>query len=331
MKILVTAAGGGGAQSILKALRMSGNEVIAVDGDALGAGLYMCDRGYLVPFANKPDYVPRLLEICEKENVGVIFPGMDLELPVLSKHRAEFAAAGVTVVVSDEAFVELCDDKLLTAGFLEQHGFPFPKTWSLDEYAGEEPPFPVILKVRRGGARSQGIRVVRTAADLAAARRDLDTKAYVMQELIDGTEYSCGTITFNGVCKGAIVLRRVLRDGDTYKAWVERHPEMEAFVSKLATAMGGFGPLNVQLRVREGVPYVFEFNARCSGTTCFRALAGFNEPQMIADYILNGTEPVHSIRPVTVLRYWNELVVENEVIEACRQMQTVSGAVPPFA
>ena len=50
-----------------------------------------------------------------------------------------------------------------------------------------------------------------TAAELAAARLELNGAAVVAQEMIQEPEYSCGTVTLNGHCAGAIVLRRILR------------------------------------------------------------------------------------------------------------------------
>ena len=70
--------------------------------------------------------------------------------------------------------------------------------------------------------------------------------------------------------------------------------------------------------MRDGIPYVFEINARCSGTTASRTLCGFNEPKMIADFLLKGIEPVFEIKEKTILRYWKELVVDNENVEQLR-------------
>ena len=36
---------------------------------------------------------------------------------------------------------------------------------------------------------------------------------------------------------------------------------------------------------------------------------------MIADYLLKGIEPQFNIKELTILRYWEELVVENSNIE----------------
>jgi len=319
MSILVTGTGGGVGQSILKSLQHTDYRVIAADGEVLGTGLYTTGKGYVIPYASSPKFIGRLLEICLLEKVRLLFPGLDAELPVLSAHRDEFAEIGVTVVVSDPRVVTICDDKLLTTEFLQQHGFAYPRTWTLSAYPSEEIIFPLILKPKTGGARSHGVRVVKSDADLTKARSELDGTAFVAQELIDGPEYSCGTLTLAGHCVGAITLRRILRDGDTYKAFVERDEMLEDCVTSVANALQPFGPCNFQLRVRNGIPYLFEFNGRCSGTTYCRTLAGFNEPKMMADFVHKGVEPSFIIRPITILRYWKELVVENDLVAACER------------
>jgi carbamoyl-phosphate synthase large subunit len=252
-------------------------------------------------------------------------------LQVLSEHREAFARRGTIIVVSDEQVVKICDDKLLTARLLQDHGFPFPRTCTLSEFLdGDDIPLPIVLKPRKGGARSKGVRIVRSGRELAAARAELDGDAFVAQEMIDGPEYTCGTVTLDGHCKGAIILRRTLRDGDTYKAFVERNTMLEEFVFTVANALKPFGPCNFQLRLRDGVPYIFEFNGRFSGTTYCRALAGFNEPKMIADVLLKGVPLSFRVRPMTVLRYWKELAVENEIVAACEADLKVDVLVRPL-
>lgn len=40
---------------------------------------------------------------------------------------------------------------------------------------------------------------------------------------------------------------------------------------------------------------------------------------MISDFIIHGKEPSYSIKEQTVLRYWNELAVENESVNKLEQ------------
>jgi carbamoyl-phosphate synthase large subunit len=119
-------------------------------------------------------------------------------------------------------------------------------------------------------------------------------------------------------------MRRVLRDGDTYKAFVENNPQLAAHIKTVAEALKPFGACNFQLRMKGGEPYIFEINARHSGTTYSRTLAGFNEPLMIADYLLCGKTPVYRIREISILRYWQELPVENLRIVALQEFGVIS-------
>lgn len=132
----------------------------------------------------------------------------------------------------------------------------------------------------------------------------------IHQEYIDGPEYTAGAIYFGGEA-ATIVMRRDLRDGNTCRAYVEEFPELNAKVREWTLALKPHGPCNFQFRVdKNGEPRCFEINARFSGTTPFRALAGFNEVEMCVDYLLHGRpikQPV--IKPMTILRYWNEMAV----------------------
>lgn len=161
--------------------------------------------------------------------------------------------------------------------------------------------------------------------ELAYRLETLDRANYIAQEFVEGDEYTAGTLTFDGKCQGTIVMRRILRDGDTYKAFVVADPALHRFVAAAAEALKPFGPCNFQFRVRGGKPYVFEINARCSGTTYFRALAGVNEPLLIADHLLDGKPIRYAPREIAVLRYWNEIVVENDRLEALKARGVVEG------
>lgn len=322
--ILVTGVGGGVGQSILKSLADTPYRAVACDGEPLATGLYAAERGYLVPYSSQPEYVDRLLDILSAERCRLLIPGLDAELPVLARAREQILAAGAEVVVSAPEVVNLCDDKLETARFLEAHGLPAPAT-RMAALDAAELGFPLVLKPRRGGRRSLGVQLVRTRDELAIALERPDAANLVAQEHVDGDEYTCGTVNFHGRCHGVIVMRRVLRDGDTYKAFVVRDARIEETVRAAAEALRPHGACNFQLRLRDGRAVIFEINARCSGTTYCRTLAGFNEPLAIADFLLHGRVPELNVRPLSVLRYWKEFVVDDARIEHLRAQGTIDG------
>lgn len=322
IRIAVSGTGGGAGQSILKALQNTDYEVIALDSEALGAGLYTTNKSYIIPYSNKSNFIDKLLEVCQKENIKLFFPGLDAELPILSANKERFAAIGTTVVVSSMDVVTIGDNKMTTFNELSKHGFNVPKTVDMAEASLGELPFsyPFILKQREGGARSQNLYLIKSREEIDGLLGDnLDLSQYIAQEYIEGDEYTCGSVNLDGECKGVIVMRRILRDGDTYKCFPIRDELIETEVRKIMNAIKPFGACNTQLRVRDGKVYVFEINARCSGTTGARALSGFNEPKMIADYLYHGTEPTYDIKEQTILRYWKELVVPNELVENIKQ------------
>jgi carbamoyl-phosphate synthase large subunit len=324
--ILVTGVGGGVGQSVIKSLAGSGYRIVGADAEPLAAGLYAVDRGYRLPYASDPAYADCLLDIAKREAAALVFPGLDAELGPLARAASRFVAEGVTPIVSREDVVAIADDKLETARFLSRAGLAAPATFPLAADVLERLSLPIVLKPRVGGARSRGVMVVRDRQELQAALIRIAEHPYVAQEHLDGTELTCSAVTLEGTVHGPIILRRTLRDGDTYKAFVVFDDRITAVVRQAATALQPFGACNFQLRLHHGEPTIFEINARCSGTTHCRTLAGFNEPRMIADYLVHGIPPQHAIRPVSILRYWNELVVDNESIDRLNDLGVVDGA-----
>lgn len=312
--IAITGVGGGVGQSVLKSLADTEYNLIALDGELLGTGLYVTKTSYLIPYAKDSNYINKMLEICKQEKIALLFPGLDAELMPLSLNRDAFKAIGTTVVVSRPEVVTISDDKQETYDQLTKVGINVPFTSSVENFKVSEESFPLILKQKIGGARSKNVYVIKNMPEWQSTLDKIREKKsdFIVMEYIEGDEYTCGTINLDNSCKGVIIMRRILRDGDTSKCFTEKNDVIEKEVRLVVDTIKPFGACNIQLRMKNGKPYVFEINARCSGTTAARTLSGFNEPKMIADYLLKNIEPSFEIKEHTILRYWQELVVENE-------------------
>lgn len=71
---------------------------------------------------------------------------------------------------------------------------------------------------------------------------------------------------------------------------------VQSEAEKIAEALGSSGPLNIQGRW-DGERFVlFEINPRFSGTTPMRAMANFNEPELLIDSYLGLEQSVPSIK-----------------------------------
>jgi carbamoyl-phosphate synthase large subunit len=286
---------------------------VAADPSLLSAGLYWTRHRHLVPMARDPTYVQAFETILDRERPDAVIPGTDFELLLFADNRARWEERfGTHVIVSSPNVVRIVDDKYLTYRFFRDHGFAVPDSclpgeeFALIERVG----FPLIVKPRVG-ARSVGVVKVQTKAELARALATGD--GLVIQECVatERGEYTAGTLTFEGRCEASIVMRRDLRDGNTYRAYVEAFPELNVEMRRMAEALGSHGPANFQFRLdAQGRAKVFEINGRFSGTTPFRMRAGFNEVEMVLRWIVLG-EPIKqpSVQPMTILRHFTETVV----------------------
>lgn len=312
----VTGVGGGVGQSIIKSFAGTPFKVIGMDGNVDATGLYMISKGYVIPYANDSTYISRLLEICRKEEIKLLFPGLDAELKILSKNKQKFKDIGTEVIVSSPTVIDISNDKLTTFNFLKDNSFFHPKTEIFD-YKKNNIPFPFVIKPRFDGARSKDVYVVKDEIELdsiALKIRDNYSK-YICQEYIEGKEYTSGTVTLNGKCTGVIIMERELRNGDTYKCKVIKSEELGTYLKNVIEKLQPYGATNVQFRVKDGIPYIIEFNTRCSGTTAARTLCGFNEPLSICKFYFEGIVPDFRIESKTIFRYWNELIIDQNKMQ----------------
>lgn len=313
MKALVTGAGALLGQGIIRSLQRLQPKpyIIAVDPNPLSAGLYWADARYLVPLANAPSYIDAICVILDKEKPDIVFIGTDVELMTFAEHRQALESEHATrIVVSPPHVISIADDKYRTYEFLRDNGFPYPETC----LPGQEHDliarvgFPLVVKPRIG-ARSIGVHVVHSPEEL---QQHLNDKV-VIQECVGmpDAEYTAGVVSFDQ-SSVSIVMRRDLRDGNTYRAYVDDSIRLNEIVRNMALTLGSYGPTNFQFRLsQDGLVKVFEINARFSGTTILRALSGFDEVALTSQYILSGiplSQP--TVRKVVLLRHWSETVVE---------------------
>lgn len=307
ISVAVTAVGGGVGQSVLKSLKGTDYRTVAIDPDRRAVGLSLANIGYRGYPVSDERFVERLVDICMAEDCKYLFSGFDAELPVLARNRQAFEDKGIRLILSEPSVVNLSDNKLELFHFMRANNFcVIPTVTSVEEAEKCKVVPPYIVKPAVG-CRSQGVERFEKLEQVDAHLKKNPDKALLIQQYIEGPEYTCGSVSFDGNVLGVIAMTRELRNGDTYKAKVDQNPIVVDFVTRLMEKIKPFGPCNVQLRLKFGIPYVLEINARCSGTTGARAKCGFNEPQLTLDH-LEGKPTSFRILPMEVSRYWEEVV-----------------------
>jgi nucleoside-diphosphate-sugar epimerase len=297
----VTAVGGGVGQAVLSALRGGGlvTRVVGMDTRPLGPGLYWSDAAYLVPPVAEADaYLEQLLRICTTEQIDALIPGLDVEMPLLSRNAAPFAEIGCTIIVSSPQAVDLCTDKLALSRFCADNGFPFVPTYTVTEAQSRADilVFPVMIKPRRGAA-SAGARLASGDALVEMApSNDLVVQDYLPptstirlmagaptwgKELVQSEEISAQFFVGpSGAVIGNFVSINRLKHGVPLEIVPVDDAEIVEAGSRLVaavSALGLRGPINLQGRRTNEGPVFFEANARFTGITGTRATLGYRE------------------------------------------------------
>ena len=258
-----------------------GGAVIVTDINPLSPAVHAANRAYRVPLATAPDYLDVILEICRGERVRLVVPTIDDELVLFGRAVARFREHGIRVAVSPAQTSELCDDKLAACNFLREAGIPAAESW-LPGTVPDGTPFPLFIKPRRGRG-SVGAFAVRTPRDLAFFS-DYVPDA-VVQRYLDGPEYTIDMLCdFSGQPLSVVPrLRDVIRAGVTDRGRTVHDPALIQLALRCATTLQFAGAVNIQCRVVDGVPVIFEINPRFSGGIPLTIHAGADLPRMLVD------------------------------------------------
>lgn len=271
MNLLVTSAGR--RNQLLNCFREDAKRlkvdlrVLAADANpAWSPACQEADAAFQLPACTRLEFVPALLDLCQKQKVRILVPTIDPELAVLSRHRSDFAAIGTRVIVSAPEVVALAGDKLATAARLMECGIPTPRTVSLADYLDSPAQWkmPVIAKPRAGSA-GKGIILPKHPGELAG----LDPSGYIVQDFWKGREFTVNVFfDKNGRLRSAVPHQRIeVRAGEVSKGITRRVPQLADAADKLTVALpGAIGPLCFQAILKDtGEFSVFEINARFGG------------------------------------------------------------------
>ena len=350
--IAVTGVGGGVGQAILRALNQSSliTRIVGLDMNPRGAGLFTVDSGHRLPPCTKPEYVDCLLEILMRENVTILIPGSDPELPVLARARSAFDEAGVQVIVGAPNAVDVCRDKRISSEFFRSIGQPFVRTVSAAEgkKLAEKVGYPLVVKPL-GGSASRGVAVVFGPSELESyalrpgyiaqeaafpaewtRRGKLNAESVYQRGMLRQEDEISIQVVYDHVGEhlGTFTSVNKLQNGVPTFVDPQRIPEVQAVVEAMADALrerGLVGPCNFQARLTSDGPKVFEINPRFTGITGVRAAMGFNA----VDAVLRRAafnEPVDAVREGLVqpgdqlaIRYVDEIVVDRRRVERMLQ------------
>ena len=252
----------------------------------LAPAAYVSDGCFEVLRVTDENYISQLLDICKKNEIGMIVPTIDTELLVLAENKKLFNDNDIIVCVSDLDFIKVCRDKRNTGDFLEKHNIRVPK--AVDKY---NPTFPLFAKPY-DGSLSTNLHYIKNAEELT--QDILDDPKLLFMEYIDKETYKEYTMDMyygKDNCVKCIVPREriKIRAGEINKGRTVKCPLMDYIKERLDKIEGCIGCICIQVffnPLTEDVVGI-EINPRFGGGYPQSYAAGGNYPEMlIKEYFL---------------------------------------------
>lgn len=308
MKKSVLIAGVGGASlgtEIFKSVRHSGNyDIFGADISPYAYGVY--NEGFVNTYVvDLKNYVPNILDICKKEKIGAIIPGGEEPLLLLCNHKELFDKEGISLATNSKELIELCTDKIKIFDYLSSQGIAVPLTRLVDNVDElNDFNYPCIIKPSTGSGGSVFVYLAEDKEEALLYISYLQKRGVkaIAQEYVPHYEgeYTVGVLSLpNGEIVGSIALKRFFSSKLSYlikyddriissgysQGLIDDFKDVRAQAEDIGLKIKSRGPLNIQGRLKDGVFYPFELNARFSASTYLRTMAGFNEVDMFLQFL----------------------------------------------
>jgi carbamoyl-phosphate synthase large subunit len=244
-------------------LDLRGN-IVVTDIDPLAPTFHIADQHYLVPRLTDPEYIPTLVEICQRETIALVFPLIDPDIPVLSTHRDTIEALGAQLAVVPSSAADIVTDKWLTYQFFQHLGIPRPRSWLPEHLASIPDTSSLFVKPRFGSAAKKTFRV----------QNEQELKFFleyipdpIIQEYVSGNEITNDIVCDLDSSVLAVVSRHRIevRWGEVAKGVTVYNPDITEQCLKIAEGLPAVGPITAQCIVHQGTPVFLEINARLGG------------------------------------------------------------------
>ena len=270
--VLITGIGGDIAQSIATILAESRPEfrLVGADMNNRHAGQLFVDELFQVPSASSVDYLDSIRGLIKEHSVDIVIPASEQELSVFHALIDEFGrdkciTAGVEVI-------DIGVDKLKTIDFIASLDIPVPWTIKAGGVIPED--LPCIFKSQTGSGSKNVFIVENKEEALFFAGK---FPGSIFQELLkpDNQEITCAVYRAKNGKIAVLQLLRELTGGLTGWAKVVSNNTVLQMCESVATGMNLYGSINIQLRLTDKGPRIFEINPRFSSTVLMRHRIGF--------------------------------------------------------
>ena len=278
-RFLISSIGGDLSQNVARCLRndFPDSFIVGLDIQRRHAGTLFSDDFKLIDHADSDIFLEQLAAIIQETKPDFFIPLNENELRRFASMDPQHLNSVLNqckIVWAGADIVNLFSAKSSTMQFLNKIGVMTPKVYE-SPYL-ESIRFPVIVKPNQSSG-SRNLFICENTEDLQRAIAFVDCP--IIQEFIEGEddEYTVGVFSGEYGKVHTIALRRKLSGGATSWCEVVNDVEIDLICKKIAAAIQLKGSINIQMRKKGNLYYVFEINPRFSSTVYIRSLCGFKD------------------------------------------------------
>lgn len=344
LKILFTCVGSQVAPEIINMIRDNKEYRIYVIGTDAGekkdlVGSYFCDYFYRVPYAKDNRYISKMLEICKREKISVIFPGSDEEALLLSENRQRFLSIDTKLACSDTRSIQMSLDKCRLMKLLRENGILTADFYELNNMREIEsysrrlgfPKNDVVIKLRTARG-SRGFRIVTANKDIYEkfCRNEFyyislfqlrhifknnhdNIKLFFLMENLDGPKYSVDILIKQSTPVMCICRNKLFPIGSpTQLADIVYDKDIIEYAKIVASLLKFDYFVQIEVgRNKRGKPCLIEINPRIDATLPIVEGLGVNYFEQMIYYALHNTflkkELKFAKKPLRFYRYWQHI------------------------
>jgi carbamoyl-phosphate synthase large subunit len=296
-------------------------EIIGLSYDPNEPGNYLdlISKTYLMPYPSLgfDEMYARIKQIKEKEDISMIIPCLDAELPLYIKYQDEIEQLGIKVVLPSEENFELRNKNKLDK-LSQELNIIYPKTFeitSIDDLQKitKEISYPIMVK----GNYYKAYKAYNLDSAIDYFYKISNEWGFpiLIQEVVSGEELNLvGVANGKGDLTGAVTIKK-LTTTDIGKIWtgitIEHKPMMQ-LAQKFVEQTKWKGPFELECIVDNDDVFLIEINPRFPAWVYFATGVGINLPQQLINIANNQdvkTQLQYEVGKMYV-RFTDEVIVD---------------------
>ncbi|WP_288237060.1 ATP-grasp domain-containing protein [uncultured Alistipes sp.] len=342
LTILSTACGAMFMPGFFRCLKENGERkirIIGVDSAPMHYMNQIVDKFYQVPTLSDSDYINVIFDICQRENVDIVFPHISMELERFAAEQESFIKRGIKLAISNPETLKIANNKLLLYKNMNLFDLEVPRFKEINSVKDFDesihflgyPEKDVCIKIADGSG-SRGVRIVSghvspTSIFLNQKPSSLFISAEDMRKIIEGIngrrtliameclkmpEYTVDLLADNGkvlYIGGRLNIDSLMSIAQISE--VKMIPEALNLCKQIVDVLKLDGNIGFDFMFdSDGHPKLTDLNPRITATIILFKNAGINFPYMRIKQLLGEPMPFCQLKDgIKLVRKYDDIII----------------------